>query len=101
MDHIKSKSSELIQQINSITDLIATNLSQQTWVEINELLSHRQTLMTELLSLHMTEMSTQELVDYLAEIRKRDNVLMQKISAERDQVKENLLKVSKVKQYLL
>lgn len=100
MNQYLQKIEDLKKLIDTLTESIADNVSKNLLTELDGLLSQRHNLIAELILLHSSDESRKDLINYLISIRKRDHGIMQVLVDERDQVKNTLLQMNKVKEYL-
>lgn len=100
MNHTISRVEELKKMIDTMTQNIAEKIPEKKLDDVDQLFSNRQSLIAELISLHSTEESREELINYLMTIRQRDHHNIQMIKEERDQVHSALLKIGKLKEYV-
>lgn len=91
---------ELKCEIDALTDSIALKISQSFIDELDRLLESRHQKIVELISLHHDSKASGILLSYLDSLRSRDRDHMQSLVHERDNIKETLLKINKIRQYI-
>jgi hypothetical protein len=94
------KITELKLDIDLVSDAISEKISQNLTAALDELLMQRHDMLAELIALHQTDEDRLSLLDYLGAVRERDYKLMRVLAERRDSIKDSLLKMSKIKEYV-
>ena len=94
------KQDDLKSGIDALADAIALKISHNQIDELDDLLVRRHDLLAELITLHQTDEDRENLLEYLAALRERDYKLMRTLVERRDSVKDALLKIGKVNEYV-
>lgn len=97
---LNRKIAELKASIDKLSNDIFHNIQQRVIENLETMLSLRQHMLDELLTLpeHATQAS--ELHDYLSSVREKDLRMIQVLKNEAEQIKINLQNINKTKEYL-
>lgn len=97
---LNKKIADLKASIDKLSNDIFHNIQQRVIDNLETMLSVRQHLLNELLTLpeHATQAS--ELHDYLSSIRENDQRMIQVLKNEAEQIRVNLQNINKTKEYL-
>lgn len=96
----KAKAIELKNSIDSLTNDIIARIQQHEFENIDALLTHRHTLVAELIATHTANDEKEDLINYLLTVRERDHSLLQALKEKQDLVKTSVLQLNKVKEYI-
>lgn len=96
----KAKAKELKNSIDALTSDIIVRIQAHSFENIEALLTHRHTLVSELIAAHKDDDEKEALINYLLTVRERDSMLMEALKEKQDLVKTSILQISKVKQYI-
>lgn len=94
------RSHELMQSIDVLTDTIFQKVKQNELDHVNPLTTERLQLLTELVSLSATDNDKSILSSYLIDLQKRDQLTLQLVAKEHETVKNTLLNLKNIKQYV-
>jgi septal ring factor EnvC (AmiA/AmiB activator) len=98
---LNQKIAELKSSIDKLSNDIFNNIQQRIIENLETMLSVRQRMLDELLTLPEQATQASELRDYLSAIREKDQSMIQILKNEANQIKVSLHNIEKTKEYLV
>lgn len=97
---LNKKIAELKSSIDKLSNDIFTNIQQRIIENLETMLSVRQRMLDELLTLPEQAAQVSDLHDYLSAIREKDQSMIQILKNEAELIKVNMNNINKTKEYL-
>lgn len=98
---LNQKIAELKSSIDKLSNDIFNNIQQRIIENLETMLSVRQRMLDELLTLPEQPAQASDLRDYLSAIREKDQSMIQILKNEANQIKVSLNNIEKTKEYLV